>query len=542
MIAKTLVVSLAQYLMTVNRISNKNLTTMEKNIRRFIWSGKKGQLAWERAILPLREGGISAPSVKIRYEAIKVGWLKRWWRPEPDRPDWAEVANELTFQNARQKPKIERNAVREWITQTWPVRTRSDQLLTSMKEMIETAQKYNMSISVMRAPRNLRLNMPAFHHPFAKNRNLRTMSTTMKCLQENHEAKTIEDLIRISVTADQTPCRGNRHRNNDCRNKARELLNRVRDTWNPNKETPQRHNLWHTPRRIERNTKANLMKMSVLYNPDTRTKHDTLGGIRIFGKEQGHKSGKRDPYLPEKPPARINNALAPSHCQVTINTDGSAIHNGWENAKAGIGVWYADGSRRNIALKLNTQGKEHASNSRVELGAILEALRQNETDNLIIESDSLSSLRAICKDSIKYEDLNWNGVHNADLLKSILIKLRTRPAQTEFRWVKGHDEENYGNNRADALADTGREQGLIMTINNEEWTKSHLALQDGARLQALDAKHTYSELLIWHTKKKPPILHQEVLDEAKERVQTVTGLRPTNEKLLKGIRALRIPP
>ncbi len=56
MIAKMLVVSLAQYLMMVNGISNKNLTTMEKNIRCFIWKGKKGQLAWERAILPVKKG------------------------------------------------------------------------------------------------------------------------------------------------------------------------------------------------------------------------------------------------------------------------------------------------------------------------------------------------------------------------------------------------------------------------------------------------------------------------------------------------------
>lgn len=48
--------------------------------------------------------------------------------------------------------------------------------------MVETAQKYNTKISVMRAPADLRLNMPAFHHPFARNRNLRTTTKTMKCL------------------------------------------------------------------------------------------------------------------------------------------------------------------------------------------------------------------------------------------------------------------------------------------------------------------------------------------------------------------------
>ena len=256
LLAKTLVVSLAQYLMTVNGISSKNLTTMERNIRCFIWNGKKGQLVWERAILPVQEGGISAPSVKIRYKSIKVGWLKRWWHPAPDRPDWAEVAthlsdsfaghlwqaNELVYQSTHQK--IERNSVREWIGQTWPVRTWSEQLPTSLKEMIQTAQKYNASISVMRAPQDLRLTMPAFHHPFAKNRNLKTKSRMMKCLQDVHKVRTVRDLITVA-TADQAECENNRNGKHGCKDKAKELLNQVWDNWNLNKETPQRHNLWH---------------------------------------------------------------------------------------------------------------------------------------------------------------------------------------------------------------------------------------------------------------------------------------------------------
>ena len=193
-------------------------------------------------------------------------------------------------------------------------------------------------------------------------------------------------------------------------------------------------------------------------------------------------------------------------------------------------------------MKLDPRGEAYASNSRAELGAILEILRQNERDDLIIESDSLSSLRAICKDSIKYEDLNWNGIINADLLKGILIRLRARPALTEFRWVKGHNEDNYGNSRADALADTSREQDTTVRIDDKEWIEGHLALQDRARLQALNAKHTYMALLKWYTKKKPPIFHQEVLDEAKDKIQDATGLRPTNGKLLKSIQVLKIPP
>ena len=100
---------------------------------------------------------------------------------------------------------------------------------------------------------------------------------------------------------------------------------------------------------------------------------------------------------------------------------------------AGTGVWYVDGSRRNKALKLENQEDKYASNSRAELSAILEALRQNEADDLEILSEPPSSPRAIRKESDKFEDLNWNGMQNTVLSKGILIRLRTRPAQTTFR-------------------------------------------------------------------------------------------------------------
>jgi len=164
MIAKSLVVSLAYYLLTVNGIDRGSLERMERNIRRFIWNGRRGRMAWERAILPIKEGGLGAPSIKVLYEAIKVGWLKRWWRPGPDRPDWAWIANELVFQSAQQKPEVTRNTLKEWIYQTWPIKIKSERLTKSMREMIEAAQKYNATISLMRVPTNLRLEMPAFHH------------------------------------------------------------------------------------------------------------------------------------------------------------------------------------------------------------------------------------------------------------------------------------------------------------------------------------------------------------------------------------------
>ena len=67
--------------------------------------------------------------------------------------------------------------------------------------------------------------------------------------------------------------------------------------------------------------------------------------------------------------------------------------------------------------------------------------------------------------------------------------------------MKGHDEDNYGNSGADALADEGRELDIPVEMDSEEWLDGHPAIQDGAGLQAVEAKHTYSVIVRWHTKK-----------------------------------------
>ena len=47
------------------------------------------------------------------------------------------------------------------------------------------------------------------------------------------------------------------------------------------------------------------------------------------------------------------------------------------------------------------------------------------SDDLEIESDALTSLRAICNLSERYEDIDRIGIQNEDPLKGILIRLRT---------------------------------------------------------------------------------------------------------------------
>ena len=68
------------------------------------------------------------------------------------------------------------------------------------------------------------------------------------------------------------------------------------------------------------------------------------------------------------------------------------------------------------------------------------------------------------------EELIWYGVQRAEL---ILIRLRTRQACTAFKWVNGH-EDSYGNNRAGALANEGREADAEARPDEVESTTTRL--------------------------------------------------------------------
>jgi len=217
-----------------------------------------------------------------------------------------------------------------------------------LREMITMAQKYNASISIMRASSEQQLEMPAFYHPFTKNRNLQNNSNVMKCLQNNHKARTVWDLLQI-LTRERNDIAQDNKPNNQCKkrccSKAVELLNRIEYKWNPRKETPQRLDLWHTLNRIKRNKNKDPQYSLITFNPDTRSMHCLLGGIRIFRKIPGHKSKEGDPFRKDKSPARTRNNIEPGGGLAKIIMDSSAVNNGWENATAGIGIWYADGSR-----------------------------------------------------------------------------------------------------------------------------------------------------------------------------------------------------
>ncbi|CCA75615.1 hypothetical protein PIIN_09606, partial [Serendipita indica DSM 11827] len=472
MLAKSLIVSRAFYLMTVNGITKPQLNEMEKSIRKFIWKRKKGPIAWELATQQKKNGGIGAPCVKTLYEATKVMWLKRWLQAEPNRPTWAYALNSMLEDSSG--CEVDRNTITEWLEQGWHQKPRSTNLTKSAADLIATAKKYNVHISVIRASHELKLNMPAFHHP-GHLINLSNNTKTARCLRTNHQVRTIRDITNVIDNRTLTSNCANQRR---CRQLAGKILNNLNEKWSTLQNSPRTTSLYHTPRRLYEMRTKDIQEEPVTFNPDPGDGENPLDNIRIFGERKGYLT--RNPHETPKHPVRTK-YYGPRHRETTetiLYTDGSTVRNGFENGESGLGIWHKNRSRLNTAMKIT--GKAH-SNQRAELAAITQALRIVPKTPLLIISDSLTSLNMICHHIVAAEDKGWNEVANADLLQEILARLRTRPTTCRFMWTKGHADD-IGNNEADRLADEGR--ASTHEFEDQELEIEHkLALQDGARLK-----------------------------------------------------------
>lgn len=146
---------------------------------------------------------------------------------------------------------------------------------------------------------------------------------------------------------------------------------------------------------------------------------------------------------------------------VEIHTDGASRGNGQVGARAGYGVYFGPGDKRNLAGRL--PGKLQ-TNQRAELMAILKAIGLIAIDQPIqIVTDSRYSIQCVTDWPASWKKNGWKTasgqpVKNVDLIEVIVDKIEERweknGAKTKFKWVKGH-QGNAGNIAADALAVKG---------------------------------------------------------------------------------------
>lgn len=140
-----------------------------------------------------------------------------------------------------------------------------------------------------------------------------------------------------------------------------------------------------------------------------------------------------------------------------VYTDGACTDNGKEGARAGIGVWFADGDPRNVSEALDGPTQ---TNNRAELTAALRAIALcPRGTRMQVRTDSRYVLLGVQGGAAAWERKRWRTstnrpVANRDLWETMLVAIRERGELLSWLYVRGHVGE-VGNERADRLAVRG---------------------------------------------------------------------------------------
>jgi ribonuclease HI len=521
LILKALVQSKALFLATVNDMPEDVKQKMTRQMKDFIWDNKeKGLMKWEEIMQSKGKGGLNIPDISARMEAIHIMWLKKYLAPVGKKPDWAYLVDDIVFKYITPKPIIEERSKIDWILQSWhESESKSNRIPKVIHKMFKVARKFNTGYEARKVDYRQKLKMPVWHN-FAVNKNWLWNKKAAKCLRDNHEVKDVQDLINEKRGPQTANCENSKR----CEAMATNLLYQLPELIDPVRNTPRKDNLDHTPRRKEKNKKANKKKDEVLFNPDVTEKEDPRTAVRIFRTKDNYKVRRIGETEITKPAYRDQQR---TNEKVEVYTDGSCTMNGMENAQCGAGIWFGEGNINNKAVNI-TEGNK--TNQRAELIAIIEAIKQTENKNVTITTDSMTCIENITENLQKWEDKSWLEVKNSEDWKALAYLLRKKAGTTEFKWVKGHDGVE-GNEQADKLADKGRTAELtyqqVKVPPNFEIT--------GARLQTLSQKQAYK--LVLRNKEITPggTNTNKRLEHIQEEVEERWNIKPTKEAIWKNV-------
>lgn len=138
--------------------------------------------------------------------------------------------------------------------------------------------------------------------------------------------------------------------------------------------------------------------------------------------------------------------------QLIIYTDGAARGN---PGPGGYGIVLQWGN----TVKELSQGYRRTTNNRMELMAVIVALRQLKKEGLdvVIYTDSSYVVDSVEKRWVfGWVKTNFKDKKNADLWKQFLVEYKKH--KIKFQWVRGH-ATNAGNNRCDELATAAADSG-----------------------------------------------------------------------------------
>ena len=402
--------------------------------------------------------------------------------------------------------------------------------------MIKIAHKHGVRLEAIHPAEQVKNDLPAI-------RNIQTKSTVKpdtlcdkfgKCIRDKHNARSLKDVTDLTKNIPVSHRRNRKCRcmkcakirwdsnytckhPNKCIERARELLNSMKDKWNPTCSQPPEFFTNPTPEEVGSIPDPTLEETIHTLNP-FRVETTLKDCFRVF---------TDDSQPPPEMTLRAPRTRSFEYRPVEIYTDGSCINNGETTARAGGGIWFSENNERNASFRV--PGPDQSNNTG-ELHAILRAITSVPKDMaLTIKTDSMYAVSGLTTYLEKWEDQGWMYSKHPELFKCITAWVRYRSNTTEIVWVKGHNGIR-GNMEADKLAG----EGALMDQTEAELTLNPPAnmIPSGVKLTAMSQKDFYRGI-----KKKnrpPPRRSSEInIGRIQACVAEEFGLDPTPETIWK---------
>ncbi|KAF6755873.1 ribonuclease H-like protein [Ephemerocybe angulata] len=235
--------------------------------------------------------------------------------------------------------------------------------------------------------------------------------------------------------------------------------------------------------------------------------------------------------------SRANTPKVASSQKITVYTDGSGLHPGYEEARAGAGVWFGKDDERNRSIRV-PEDLPQTNNSAEALAVLVAVKAVPSRSDLTIHTDSKFVIDSLTSGREKAENSDWLLQSNRAVLEETIGRIRKRKGRTTIKKVKGHSGVE-GNEEADRLAGEGAQKPYGRKFKSR--------IPKGERVQGALLSEMTQALLYKGirrakaTKTLPRRKTVAGLDAARHAAKDTVGLTPTDKTLWKSTRAKSIP-
>lgn len=142
---------------------------------------------------------------------------------------------------------------------------------------------------------------------------------------------------------------------------------------------------------------------------------------------------------------------------VHVYTDGAARGNPGPGGYGIVMEWVGKPYKKEFS-----EGFKHTTNNRMELLAVIEAIKKLKTDGIsvMVFTDSKYVVDAVEKKWLqRWQRISFKGKKNVDLWKEYLLV--SKKHKVSFTWIKGHNNHPQ-NERCDTLAVAASKKSVLL--------------------------------------------------------------------------------